>query len=340
MVNEIPPVFSPTLANQIASGTQLDVVQAKTLMAEMLSGELGDEAVSELLVAMNNRGYVASELVGFSEEMLAQSIQVEGGSGVVDIVGTGGSAHAKKASINVSTMASFVAAASGVKIAKHGNRKASSTSGSFDFLEALGVSFSESASEIEMRLNAKGLAFVFARKFHPRLAAVTGARNALGVPTVFNLLGPLCNPVRPTGIVLGANSAQTAKLIAEVLAQKQVAHGLVLYGHDGIDEFSLAAPTTVFEVDSHGIKEMTLEPADVGLEVVEQPLGGGPEENLRIFADLRAGEFTPATLLIAANSGLASYVSGLADSMKHGVEMSLEVVGSGRLDNYVNSFLN
>ena len=140
--------------------------------------------------------------------------------------------------------------------------------------------------------------------------------------------------------MLGANSAQTAKLIAEVLAQKQVAHGLVLYGHDGIDEFSLAAPTTVFEVDSHGIKEMTLEPADVGLEVVEQPLGGGPEENLRIFADLRAGEFTPATLLIAANSGLASYVSGLADSMKHGVEMSLEVVGSGRLDNYVNSFLN
>ncbi len=342
-VNENLSIYTSDLPQRISRGLELGTADAALLMSDLLSGDLAEESIVALLSALNERGYRAEELTGFAEEMLSQCTTVslgQGSSRVVDIVGTGGSVHARNAGINVSTMACFVAAAAGVTIAKHGNRKASSTSGSFDFLEVLGVDFSESASEVERLINEKGLAFIFARNFHPALASVTVARQRLGVPTIFNLLGPVCNPAQPSGIVLGANSLEAAELLAQVLLSRKIEHGLVLFGHDGIDELSLSAETTIFEVRDESLIETVVSPAEFGLQLQIQPSGGDANHNLRIFNELRAGELGPAGLLIAGNAGLAIYVSGLSDSIKNGIETAIEVIRTGRLDRYVESYLN
>lgn len=342
-MNEKPLIYSQDLVNEISTGLVLNTADARLLMSDLLSGNLKEEAIVGVLKSLNSRGYRADELTGFAAEMLSRALQVsiptEIKTRVVDIVGTGGSAHGRKAGINVSTMACFVAAAAGVRIAKHGNRKASSTSGSFDFLEALGVEFCESAIEVETELGDQGLSFIFARKFHPALAAVTGARQKLGVPTIFNLLGPVCNPAQPPGIVLGANSLESASLLSEVLQNRDIDHGLVLHGHDGIDELSLSASTTIFEIRDKKINKTVINPPDIGIELQQQPVGGDANANIEIFNELRAGKLSPEGLLVASNAGLAIYVAGLAESMQKGIEIALETVQTGRLGKYVESYL-
>jgi len=299
------------------------------LFGRIMDGELGEPMIAALLAALASKGESVEEIAGAAQAMRARARRVpHGRSEVVDTCGTGGDGSG---TFNVSTAAALVAAAGGVPVAKHGNRAVSSRSGSADLLAALGLQLEREPEESGRRLDTIGIAFLFAPLHHPATRAVVPVRRALGVRTIFNLLGPLTNPAGARRQVLGVFAADKVEPVARVLAILGCDHALVVHGRDGMDEITTTAATLVAEVRGETVATRELEPEELGVarSTPEQLQGGTAEENAQRLESLLAGENGPLAEIVAVNAGAALYVGGRAKTLTEGTETARELLRSG-----------
>jgi anthranilate phosphoribosyltransferase len=283
---------------------------------------------SAFLISLRAKGETVSELVGLARTMrqLAAHVEIEQPD-LLDTAGTGGG----PTTFNISTTAALIAAGAGCKVAKHGNRSATSKSGSADVLEALGVDIELSPGEVATCIDEIGFGFMFAPKHHQAMAHVIPVRKELAVRTIFNFLGPLTNPAGATAHLLGVSDRGYQEIIADALLQLGTARALVVSADDGIDELSLASRTRVIEVADGGTEEWYVEPADLGLQSapLEAIPGGEPAENAAVVRAVLEGEAGPARDVSALNAGAAIYVAGGAADLPGGLAKATEAIDSG-----------
>lgn len=315
----------------LANSESLSRHDARTAMATILSGEATTAQIAAYIVALRLKGETAEELGGMVEAMVEAADGITLPEHTIDIVGAGGSPFRRRHALNVSTMACFVAAAAGASVCKHGNRKASSTSGSFDLLEALGVNIDLDSAGVERCVAEAGVGFAFARAHHPAMRFAAPVRAELGIPTVFNILGPISHPGQVTRQVMGVASETTADLIAQVLADRGV-RAIVVTGDDDLDEFSLTGPSRVLDVADGSISEMHVAPSDVGMEqCAEAELAGGDAaKNAAITQAIFSGEEQgPRRDIVVLNAAAGLVVAGLADDLTDGVAQAAAVIDTG-----------
>lgn len=323
----------PTVLGRLAALDDLTREQAAAALATVLAGDATQAQTAGLIVALRIKGETVDELAGMVGAMLDAAAPLTLPDGTIDIVGTGGSPRRRERALNVSTMASIVAAAAGAVVCKHGNVKASSTSGSFDLLGALGIRYDLAPDAVGRCVSEVGVGFAFARGFHPAMRHAGPVRAELGIPTVFNVLGPLSHPGRVQHQVLGVGDGRLLDLVAGVLAARGAQHALVVHGHDQLDELSLSGPTHVREVrGGEVVASYDLSPGDVGLGVVDgdDMPGGSPEDNAAIARALVAGETGPARDIVCFNAGAALYVAGCVSDIAQGVEQAAAAISDGR----------
>ena len=322
----------PAVLGRLTRGEDLGRDEAGAAMATVLAGEASAAQIAGLIIALRIKGETVDELAGMVGAMLDAAEPLDLPADTVDIVGTGGSPRRRERALNVSTMASFVAAGAGTTICKHGNVKASSTSGSFDLLGALGVRYDLDAGRISEVVREVGVGFCFARAFHPAMRHAGPVRAELGVPTVFNVLGPLSHPGRVRRQVLGVGDPRLLDLVAGVLAARGTTHALVVHGADQLDELSLSGPTHVREVrDGAVVASYDLAPGDLGLtEVASADMPGGTaEDNAVIARALLDGARGPAHDIVALNAAAAIYVGGRASTIAEGLELARASLETG-----------
>lgn len=305
--------------------TQKDARAASTAVFE----DATEAQIGALLAALRAKGETRAEIAGFAEGMrdVARTISPDR-EPLVDIVGTGGDDYD---TINVSTTSSMVAAGAGVPIAKHGNYSVSSSSGSADVLEEVGVHIEAEPPSVEESIERDGIGFMLAPVFHPAMKAVIGPRKELGMRTIFNILGPLTNPAGANGQVVGVYDPDLVPVLADALARMDVERALVVHGA-GTDEIAIHGESVVAEVSGESVEKYTLEPADLGLEEyeIEAIAGGSPEENAADMRGIVEGDITGAKRdVILANAGAAVYVAGEVDSLKEGADAAREAIESG-----------
>ena len=317
---------------KIVNKEDLSYGEAYAVMNEIMSGETSATQNAAFLAALSTksaRAETKDEIAGCAAAMREHAKKVETGMEVMEIVGTGGD---NAGSFNISTTSALVAAAGGVKIAKHGNRAASSQCGTADCLEALGVNIRQSPKKCVELLEKAGMCFFFAQEYHTSMKYVGAIRKELGFRTVFNILGPLTNPARPALQLLGVYDEYLIEPLAQVLTELGVRRGMVVYGRDKLDEISLGAPTSVCEIKDGWIKNYTIKPEDFGMERCrrEDLSGGTPQENARITLSLLDGEKGAKRNAVLLNAGAALYIGGKAESMKEGIALAGELIDSGK----------
>lgn len=315
----------------LTEGRDLSGDTARAVIATILAGRATDAQIAAFIVGLRMKGETTEELVAMREAALDAALPLELPEGTVDIVGVGGSASRREAALNVSTMASFVAAAAGARVCKHGNRKASSTSGSFDLLEALGVNVEISPAQLEAGVAEVGVGFAFARAFHPSFRHVGPVRVEVGIPTVFNVLGPLSHPGRPKRQVVGVADSKAAPKMADVLAATGSERSLVVTGHLEIDEFSVTGPSSVIDVANGQISSYEVDPAACGIEVVDPAVlaGGDAAANADIATRIFAGESDPRRGMIELNAAAGLVAAGVADTLSAGVQAASAAIDDG-----------
>jgi anthranilate phosphoribosyltransferase len=314
---------------RIIDGGHLERDEMHEIFGEVMDGKATDVQKSAFLVALRMKGETPEEITGAALAMRERvtPLDVER-DGLVDTCGTGGDG---RGTFNISTLAAIVASAAGATVAKHGNRAVSSACGSADLLAALGVTIDLDAAQMSAVLRRTGIAFLFAPKLHPAMAAVIGVRRELGVRTVFNVLGPLTNPAFARRQVLGVYSAHLVDVVALVLLALGAEHALVVHSRDGLDEISVSAPTHVCEVKDGAVRGYELTPGDIGVSTHDLDLlaGGDAAENARIAASILDGEGGARRDVVIANAGAALYVAGLAPTIRAGVELGWQAIASG-----------
>jgi anthranilate phosphoribosyltransferase len=302
-------------------------------MDTIMSGEATPAQIAGFLVALSAKGETVEELSGLVDAMLAHAEPIGISGQKLDIVGTGGD---QLNTVNISTMAALVAAGAGAKVVKHGNRAASSSSGSADVLEALGVRLDLTIEEVARNAEEAGITFCFAQVFHPSFRHTAVPRRELAVPTAFNFLGPLTNPAKVQASAVGVANARMAPLVAGVLAQRG-SRGLVFRGNDGLDELTTTGPSTVWEIRDGAVSEMTFSPHDLGISLatVEQLRGGNAEVNAAVVRDVLAGKEGPArdAVLLNAAAGLVAFDESadgpFVDRMKAAFARAAESIDTG-----------
>ncbi len=316
---------------KIVSKEDLAYDEAYQVMNEIMGGETTPTQNAAFLAALSTKSAKAEtidEISGCAAAMREHAIPVETGLDTFEIVGTGGDgAH----SFNISTTSLFVLAAGGVKVAKHGNRAASSSSGTADCLEALGINIQQDPETCKRLLEEVGACFMFAQKYHSSMKYVGSIRRELGVRTVFNILGPITNPARPAYQLLGVYDEYLVEPMAKVLSSLGVKRGLVVYGQDKLDEISVSAPTTVCEFDGGEYKTYAIQPEDFGLTRAQKSdiVGGTPAENAQITLDILSGVKGPKRDIVLLNAGAGLYIAEKADSLAEGVKLAAELIDSG-----------
>ena len=326
---------------KIVSKEDLTYDEAYAVMNEIMSGETSPTQNAAFLASLSTKSAKAettAEIAGCAAAMRDHATKVETGMDVFEIVGTGGdNAH----SFNISTTAALVAAAGGVKVAKHGNRAASSSSGTADCLEALGVNINQSPARCVELLKEVGMCFFFAQKYHFSMKYVGAIRRELGFRTVFNILGPLTNPAAPSMQLLGVYDAYLVEPLAQVLINLGVKRGMVVYGTDKLDEISLSAPTKICEIRDGWFKAYTITPEDFGFArcTKDELKGGTPAENAQITRDILAGKQGHQRNAVLLNAGAALYISDKADSMKDGVALAAKLIDSGKAAQTLEKFI-
>ncbi len=318
---------------KIVSKEDLTYDEAYSVINEIMSGETTPTQNAAFLAALSTkstRAETIEEIYGCAAAMRDHATRVDVGDRVVcDIVGTGGDgAH----SFNISTTASLVAAAGGMKIAKHGNRAASSKCGTADCLEALGVNIDESPELCLRLLDEVGMCFFFAQSYHKSMKYVGPIRKELGFRTVFNILGPLTNPAAPKLQLLGVYDENLVEALAEVLLSLGVRRGMVVYGQDRLDEISVSAPTSVCEFRDGWYRSFILKPEDLGLTRHDKSelVGGTPAENAEITRAILSGERGAKRDAVLINAGAALYIGGMADTIADGVKLAGDIIDSGK----------
>lgn len=317
---------------KIVNKGDLTYDEAYTVMNEIMSGETSPTQNSAFLAALSTksaRAETTDEIAGCAAAMRDHATQVKTGMDVFEIVGTGGD---NAQSFNISTTAALVAAAGGVKVAKHGNRAASSLSGTADCLEALGVNIQQSPERCVELLKEVGMCFFFAQKYHTSMKYVGPIRKELGFRTVFNILGPLTNPGRPTMQLLGVYDEYLVEPLAQVLVNLGIKRGMVVYGLDKLDEISLSAPTKICEIRDGWFRSTTIAPEDFGFErcTKDDLKGGTPAENAQITRDILAGAKGHKRNAVLLNAGASLYIAGKADTFADGVKLAAELIDSGK----------
>ena len=322
-----------SLIAKTTDGHLLTAAEAEELMEILLGGFAETAEIVGLLAALNSRPYRAEELAGFARAMRRRATRVfapeEPLPGrLVDTCGTGGD---DAGTFNISTAAAIVASAAGARVAKHGNRAASSKSGSADVLETLGVRLDLPFDVVGRAIREIGIGFLFAQAAHTAMRYVMPARRQIGVRTVFNLLGPLTNPADARTQVLGVFSADVVDVVAETLAKLGAEHALVVHGSGQLDEVSLAGPTLVAEVRDGSVRLFAVSPEDFGVDraPLECVQGGTAKENAGIVQSVLAGELGPCHDIVAINAAAALVVVGVARNFREGTQLAREAIESG-----------
>ncbi|MBQ6270786.1 MAG: anthranilate phosphoribosyltransferase [Clostridiales bacterium] len=326
---------------KIVSKEDLTYDEAYTVMNEIMSGETTATQNAAFLSALSTksaRAETTAEIAGCAAAMREHATKVETGMEVFEIVGTGGD-HA--GSFNISTTSAIVAAAGGVKVAKHGNRAASSKCGTADCLEALGVNIDQSPARCVELLNEAGMCFFFAQKYHSSMKYVGAIRRELGFRTVFNILGPLTNPGKPSMQLLGVYDEYLVEPLAQVLVELGIKRGMVVYGMDKLDEISMSCPTKICEIKDGWFRTTTITPEDFGFKTCskDELVGGTPEENAQITKDILNGAKGPKREAVLLNAGASLYIAGKAPSMKEGVKLAAEIIDSGKAMETLNKMI-
>ena len=317
---------------KIVNKEDLTYDEAYQVMNEIMSGETSPTQNAAFLAALSTksaRAETTDEIAGCAAAMRDHATRVDTGMDIFEIVGTGGdNAH----SFNISTTSAIVAAAGGVKVAKHGNRAASSKCGTADCLEALGVNIQQDPEKCIELLNEAGMCFFFAQKYHTSMKYVGAIRKELGFRTVFNILGPLTNPGSPKMQLLGVYDEYLVEPLAQVLVSLGVERGMVVYGMDKLDEISMSCDTKICEIKDGWYKTYIIKPEDFGFErcTKDDLVGGTPEENAKITRDILAGAEGPKTNAVLLNAGASLYIAGKAESFEAGVELAKELIKSGK----------
>lgn len=306
--------------------------EAYAVINEIMSGETTPTQNAAFLAALSTKSTTAEttdEIAGCAAAMRDHATKCETGMDIFEIVGTGGD---NANSFNISTTSALVAAAGGMKVAKHGNRAASSKCGTADCLEALGVNIQQDPEKCVELLKEVGMCFFFAQKYHTSMKYVGPIRKELGIRTVFNILGPLTNPGSPKMQLLGVYDGYLVQPLAQVLINLGVTRGMVVYGQDKLDEISLSAPTTVCEFKDGWMKNYVIKPEDFGFERCTKAdlVGGLPEENAKITRAILSGEQGHKRNAVLMNAGAALYIGGKAESLADGIKLAAEIIDSGK----------
>ena len=327
------PLNWSALTEKLSSGLDLERDEIQGAMREILGGDSDIESVKSFLLALKNKGETSDEVGALIEVMYAHAGPITIAERAVDTVGTGGDgAH----TINISTTAAIIAAAAGARVVKHGNRAVSSKSGASDFLEALGVVPGLTGAGVERTVRELGIGFCFAPVFHPAMRFAAPARKELGVPTVFNILGPLANPAKPKAAAIGVANERMHLVMAQVLAEKGC-DGFVFRGDDGLDEITLATTTSVLSIGNAEIKSDRIDAKDFGMQnaPIEAIVGGDATENARISRAIFAGERGAPrdAVLLNAAAAIAAFEGDMQSDVKErltlGLERAVRAVDSG-----------
>jgi anthranilate phosphoribosyltransferase len=305
--------------------------EAHDLMQRILSGQMSTEGIVEVLSFLRGKGETIAELVGFATAIreFGEPIEIDQSEEpLLDTCGTGGDGAN---TFNVSTATAFVAAGTGLRVAKHGNRRISSQCGSADVLEALGIPVNLSATQVADCIRHTGIGFLYAPLVHPAVKHAQEARLRLKGRTVFNLLGPLTNPVRARIQLIGAFSVRAAEMLAHASARLGIERAFVVHGADGLDEITITGPTTVFQVDEGRVQKGRWTPVDFGIDpaALEDLKGGDPEANASIVRSVLDGEHGPRRNIVIANAAAALFVAGRASDLKSAVSLASESIDTG-----------
>lgn len=324
---------------QLSRRQDLTYGEAEGAMNEIMSGQCTPVAISAYLTALSIKGETVDEIAASAAQMRAHAVKLPGDhADALEIVGTGGD---RSNSFNISTTAAFAVAACGVPVAKHGNRAASSQCGAADVLEALGAKIDTEPAQTAAVMDACGFCFMFAQKYHASMKYVAPVRKELGIRTVFNILGPLTNPAAARNQLSGVFSADLVRPMAEVLAKLGVENALVVYGEDGLDELSVAAPTRCCEVRHGRLSEYLVTPEEIGLSRYrhEELVGGDPATNAAITRAVLGGAPGAKRAAVLLNAGAGLYTAGRVKDLADGCELAARAIDSGAaiqlLDRYV-----
>ena len=317
---------------KIVNKEDLTYQEAYTVMNEIMSGETSSTQNAAFLAALSTksaRAETTDEIAGCAAAMRDHATKVETDMELFEIVGTGGD---NAQSFNISTTSAFVAAAGGMKVAKHGNRAASSRCGTADCLEALGVNIRQSPDKCRELLREAGMCFFFAQEYHTSMKYVGAIRRELGFRTVFNILGPLTNPGSPSLQLLGVYDDYLVEPLARLLMSLGVKRGMAVYGQDKLDEISMSAPTTVCEFKDGWYRTSVITPEQFGLERCQKRdlTGGTPDENAKITRGILSGKKGPRRDAVLMNAGAALYIGGKAETMQDGTVLAAELIDSGK----------
>ncbi|HIL26718.1 MAG TPA: anthranilate phosphoribosyltransferase [Nitrospinaceae bacterium] len=304
--------------------------ESRDVMFKIMSGEYDDAQISGFLIALRAKGERSAEIAGFAQAMRDKMTKIESVDDAIDMCGTGGDASG---TFNISTAASFVVAGAGVPVAKHGNRSMTSKSGSADVLTALGVDITLSPEKVSECIKTIGIGFMFAPSLHPAMKYAMGARKALGTRTVFNILGPLCNPAGVDRQLMGIFEGSLTDKVAKVLKKLGSKHAMVVHGYDGLDEISTTASTKISHLQENNTIESTaVSPADFGMvkASLEDLKGGEPNENAVIIKNIlnNTDQGKKADIVIL-NAGAGIFVGGKSKTLKEGVEVARASIKSG-----------
>ncbi len=318
----------PGILGTLVVGDDLSVGDAEWAMQRVMAGEATSAQLAGLLVALRIKGETVDEIVGFRDAVLANSVPLRVSADVLDIVGTGGDPYG--AVLNISSVASIIAAAAGVPVVKHGNRGASSASGSSDVLTALGINLDIGADRVAEVLAETGITFAFAAMFHPGFRHAGPTRKELGISTLFNILGPLCNPARPNASAVGVASLDRVPLVVGVF-QTRGATALVYRGDDGIDKLTTTGHSHIWEVSRGFVTEHDLDPADLGIAraEIQSILGADPEHNAQVARAMLAGERGPVRDIILLNAAAGLVAWDLSQNPERLQEPILERLAAG-----------
>ena len=312
---------------KLIQGKALSLEESKDSMDFIMNGEATSAQIAAFLVSLRIKGETVEEITGMATSMRNNSLTVSNTSYLVDTCGTGGDGFG---TINASTISAIIAASGGVKVAKHGNRAASSKSGSADVLEGLGVVIDLSPDLVAQSIEKTNFGFMFAQTFHPAMRHVGPTRRELGIRTVFNFLGPLTNPAKANGQVLGVSDATIGIKMANVLKSFNIEHALIVHGLEGLDEISVCGPSQIWEVTHEGIKEYQVAPEDFGMKRYDMNdlRGGEISDNVNMFQEIIQGKGS-AVDFVVLNAAAVLFVGNKVTSILEGVELARELIADG-----------
>lgn len=317
------------LLSKLVARKDLTEGEVGYLLEGIINGNLSSVQASSFLTGLRIKGESVSEILGLIKKMRSHMVSVKTKGIVIDIVGSGGDGYN---TFNISTTASFIAAGAGIKVAKHGNRAASSKCGSADVLESLGVNINLTKAQAAKVLEKVGMVFLFAPYFHPATKNIVSVRKELGFRTVFNFLGPFLNPARVKFALIGLPSEESAKKLSEVATKLGFKRLIIFSSRDGMDEISISGPTTIFELSGSRVKEYTITPSDFGIKIVNknQLVGGDSKESAALLKSILSGETGPKRDIAVLNAAFGIYVSGKAKTPQKAFILAQQSIDEGK----------